>query len=50
MDERDSFNATNPCLARPDPHRRASLHREALVVRRNPLRRLIAKLARWMPA
>jgi hypothetical protein len=46
MDERDSFNATNPCLARPDPHRRASLHREALVVRRNPLRRPFAKLAR----
>jgi hypothetical protein len=46
MDERDYFNATNPCLARPDRHRRASLHRDVLVVRRNALRRLFAKLAR----
>ena len=46
MDERDYFNATNPCLARPDRHRRASLHRDVLVVRRSALRRLLAKLAR----
>jgi len=46
MDERDSFNATNPCLARPDRHRRASLQRDALVVRRSALRRLLARLAR----
>ena len=46
MDERDYFNATNPCLARPDRHRRASLHRDALLVRRSALRRLLAKLAR----
>jgi hypothetical protein len=46
MDERDYFNATNPCLARPDRHRRTGLHRDALVARRSVLRRLLAKFAR----
>jgi len=46
MDERDYFNATNPCLARPDRHRGAHPHRDALVVRRSALRRLLAKFAR----
>jgi len=46
MDERDYFNATHPCLARPDRHRRARWHRDVLVVRRSVLRRLLAKLAR----
>jgi hypothetical protein len=46
MDEREYFNATNPCLARPDRRRRAGQHRDVLVVRRNVLRRLLANLAR----
>jgi hypothetical protein len=47
MDEREYFNATNPCLARPDRHRRVRQPRDELVVRRSVLRRLLAKLARY---
>jgi hypothetical protein len=46
MDEREYFNATNPCLARPDRRRRTALHRDAIVVRPGALRRLLAKLVR----
>jgi hypothetical protein len=46
MDDREYFNATNPCLARPDRLRRVREPRDELVVRRSVLRRLLAKLAR----
>jgi hypothetical protein len=44
MDEREYFNATHPCLAR--PNRLPRHHHVVRVVHRSPLRRLLAKLAR----
>jgi hypothetical protein len=46
MDEREYFNATNPCLARPDRFRRVREPRDELAVRRSVVRRLLAKLTR----
>jgi len=46
VDEHEYFNATHPCLARPDRHRRAGPHRDVRTERRNLLQRLIAKVAR----